>query len=69
MGIEERGKTNVVAYEFLPKDKIKIINGPFADFEGIIDKVVAESDKLIVNVTVFGRVTPVEVNMDQVELI
>jgi len=69
LGIEERGKTNVVAYEFLPKDKIKIINGPFADFEGIIDKVVAESDKLIVSVTVFGRVTPVEVNMDQVELI
>jgi len=69
LGIEERGKTKVVAYEFLPKDKIKIINGPFADFEGIIDKINAEGEKLIVNVTVFGRVTPVEVNMDQVELI
>ena len=69
LGIEERGNTNVRAYQFLPNDKIKIINGPFADFEGIIDKINTEGEKLIVKVTIFGRVTPVEVNMDQVELI
>jgi len=69
LGIEERGKAKISSsYEFFPKDKIKIINGPFADFEGIIDKINGETEKLIVNVTVFGRVTPVEVNMDQVEL-
>ena len=69
LGIEERGKTKVATYEFLPRDKIKIISGPFADFEGIIDKINSEGEKLIVKVTVFGRVTPVEVNMDQVELV
>lgn len=69
LGIEERGKTKISAYDFLPGDKIKIINGPFADFEGIIDKINIEGEKLVVKVTVFGRVTPVEVNMDQVELL
>jgi transcriptional antiterminator NusG len=69
LGIEERSKSAVKTYEFLPGDKIKIINGPFADFEGVIDKINNEGEKLIVKVTVFGRVTPVEVNMDQVELI
>ncbi|MCL2063178.1 MAG: transcription termination/antitermination protein NusG [Candidatus Cloacimonetes bacterium] len=70
LGIDERGKDKVSSsYEFFPKDKIRIINGPFADFEGIVDKIAVENEKLIVNVTVFGRVTPVEVNMDQVELV
>ena len=69
LGIEERGKTNVRTYKFLPNDKIKIINGPFADFEGLIDKINNEGEKLIVKVTIFGRVTPIEVNMDQVEMI
>ena len=70
LGIEERGKMKASAkYEFFPFDKIKIISGPFADFEGIIDKINNEGEKLIVKVTVFGRVTPVEVNMDQVELL
>jgi len=69
LGIEERGKSKVASHEFFPRDKIKIINGPFADFEGIIEKVNNEGEKLIVKVTVFGRVTPVEVNMDQVELL
>ena len=70
LGIEERGKDQVSSsYEFFPKDKIRIINGPFADFEGIVDKINTDTEKLIVNVTVFGRVTPVEVNMDQVQLL
>ena len=69
LGIEERGKKNARTYQYLPNDKIKIINGPFADFEGTIDKINNEGEKLIVKVTIFGRVTPIEVNMDQVELI
>ena len=69
LGIDERSKANVGKFEYFPNDKIKIISGPFTDFEGLIDKVISDSERLIVNVTVFGRVTPVEVNMDQVELI
>jgi len=69
LGIEDRSGNKVSAIEYLPNDKIKIINGPFKDFEGLIEKTIPETDKLIVNVTVFGRVTPVEVSTDQVEIL
>jgi len=68
-GMEDRSGTKISAIDYLPGDKIKIINGPFKDFEGLIEKIIAETDKLIVNVTVFGRVTPVEVSIDQVEIL
>ena len=69
LGIGDRQGTKVSAYNYFPGDKVKIITGPFEDFEGLIDKVNTEGEKLTVNVTVFGRVTPVEVNMDQVEVL
>lgn len=68
-GVSQRDKSDGKTYDFLPGDKIKIIAGPFTDFEGVVDKISQETSKLIVKVTVFGRVTPVEVNMDQVEII
>jgi len=69
LGIEDRSGNKVSAYDYFPGDRIKIINGPFKDFEGLIDKINIETEKLIINVTVFGRVTPVEVSIDQVELL
>lgn len=69
LGIQDRDKEKNTAFEYFPGDMVKVIEGPFADFEGIIDKVSADSQKLIVNVTVFGRTTPVEVNAEQVEAI
>jgi len=68
-GVAQRDKSDSKTYNFLPGDKIKIITGPFTDFEGIVDKINQEASKLIVKVTVFGRVTPVEVNSEQVEII
>lgn len=68
LGINERDKKQTSAYEFLPGDMVKIIAGPFTDFDGIIDKVNDDGSKLVVSVTVFGRITPVEVNSDQVEI-
>jgi len=68
-GVSQRDKSESKTYDFLPGDKIKIIAGPFTDFEGVVDKISQEAAKLTVKVTVFGRVTPVEVNMEQVEII
>ncbi len=48
---------------------IRINAGPFTDFEGVIDKISPDKKKLTVKVTVFGRVTPVEVKSEQIELI
>ncbi len=48
-------------------DQVKIIEGPFATFTGTVEEVSAEKDKLRVNVQIFGRATPVEVSLLQVE--
>lgn len=58
-------KTN----EFLPGDMVKVISGPFSDFDGVVQKVADDGAKLVIDVTVFGRRTPVELNSDQVEQI
>jgi len=48
-------------------DTVKIIDGPFKDFSGSIDAIDDEKEKLTVNVQIFGRATPVELSMTQVE--
>lgn len=50
-------------------DMVKITDGPFASFSGNIEDVSPEKDKLRVNVQIFGRATPVEVSLLQVEKI
>lgn len=50
-------------------DNVKITEGPFATFSGPVEEVMAERNKLRVNVQIFGRVTPVEVDVLQVEKI
>jgi transcription termination/antitermination protein NusG len=67
LGISDREEAKAADYQFIPGDMVKIISGPFGDFEGVIEKVNHDSHKLVVNVAVFGRVTPVELNMDQVD--
>lgn len=53
--------------EFIDNSEVEITGGPFAGFIGIIDKVDKESEKLTVMVSIFGRLTPVELSFDQVK--
>jgi transcriptional antiterminator NusG len=54
---------------FIIGETIKIIDGPFNDFNGVIEEVNDEKKKLRVTVKIFGRATPVELNYMQVEKI
>lgn len=48
-------------------DIIKVIDGPFKDFDGTVEEIYPDKLKLRVLVSIFGRKTPVEVDVNQVE--
>src|SRR6478609_4928806 len=53
--------------KFEKNEKVKITEGPFATFEGIVDDVNEDKETVKVMVTIFGRSTPVELEFKQVE--
>ncbi|MBM4370141.1 MAG: transcription termination/antitermination factor NusG, partial [Deltaproteobacteria bacterium] len=65
--MEEGEKEAKPVHTFEEGQTVRVIEGPFVSFQGIIDEVKAEKRKLRVLVTIFGRATPVEVDFMQVE--
>ena len=57
----------VVKVDFAEGDRIKVLNGPFKDFEGNVVEVSPERSKLRALLSIFGRDTPVELEFNQVE--
>jgi transcriptional antiterminator NusG len=57
----------LVEIPFRKGDLVQVVDGPFKDFDGTIEEVYPEKLKLIVHVSIFGRKTPVEVDVNQVE--
>lgn len=57
----------LVEIPFKKGDLVKVIDGPFKDFDGTVEEVYPDKLKLRVLVSIFGRRTPVEVDVNQVD--
>jgi transcriptional antiterminator NusG len=55
------------ATPYIAGEEIKVIDGPFNTFTGVVEEVNAEKKKLKVMVKIFGRKTPLELSFMQVE--
>ena len=65
LGMERR--EIVVCYNV--GDQVKITDGPLSSFLGTVEEIDAEKNKVCVVVSMFGRETPVELELDQVEVV
>jgi transcriptional antiterminator NusG len=60
-------RTEEINVPFTVDESVKVTDGPFSGFSGVIEEVNAEKHKLKVNVKIFGRKTPLELSFNQVE--
>ena len=52
---------------FEPGEMVRVVDGPFNDFSGVVEEVNYEKSKVRVAVLIFGRSTPVELQFNQIE--
>ena len=64
MGVE----TRVVEVSYKVGDTVRIIDGPLEDFIGVVDELSVDKNYVRVTVSMFGRETPVEFELNQAEL-
>ena len=65
--VEERQDEEIIDIPYREGDLVKVIDGPFTEFSGVVEEINREKKKLKVMVSIFGRSTPVELDFLQVE--
>jgi len=67
--IKPEGAPTLANLAFKPGDRVKVTEGPFENFEGVVDEINTQKGTVRVIVTIFGRATPIEIEYWQVEQI
>ena len=65
MGMEK----HEIVVKYQVGDHVKIVDGPLASFTGIVEEIEPEKNRVSVMVSMFGRETPVDLELDQVEVL
>jgi transcriptional antiterminator NusG len=65
--MEEGSKKPKPKFHFDEGDEIKVVEGPFTNFTGVVEEVNEDKGKLRVLISIFGRPTPVELDFIQVD--
>ena len=70
-GVEEAkaAPKQQIAVDYEIGDQVKVLDGPFASFNGVVEELDFDKGKVKVSVSIFGRATPVELDFEQVELV
>ena len=70
-GVEEAkaAPKTQVSVDYDIGDQVKVLEGPFASFNGVVEELEFDKQKVKVSVSIFGRATPVELDFEQVELV
>lgn len=63
LGVEKRE----IEVNYTVGDTVHIVDGPLENFSGIVDEIDLEKNKVRVTISMFGRETPVELELDQAE--
>ena len=64
MGMEK----HEIVVKYNVGDHVKIVDGPLASFTGVVEEIEADKNRVSVMVSMFGRETPVDLELDQVEV-
>lgn len=64
MGMEK----HEIVVRYSVGDHVRIMDGPLASFTGVVEEIEPEKNRVSVVVSIFGRETPVELELDQVEV-
>ncbi len=69
LGIDRQEKDTRISLSYKVGDRVRVVSGPIANFTGVVDAINEKENQVRVVVSMFGRETPVELELDQVTVV